>query len=312
MSLPSVVDLWLWESFVAVVFVLLFLDLFVFHKTDHVMKVKEALGWSLFWILLAGAFNLWFASQYGPALGLEFTTGYIVELSLSVDNLFVILLIFKSFKIPAIYQHRVLFWGIIGAVIFRGIFIIVGVDLIQKFHWILYIFGGILLFSGAKLLFESDTKEDVTESYVVKFFKKIMPFTKEIHGQKFFIREDRVLKSTPLFLALMVVEVTDIIFAVDSIPAVLAITNDAFVAFASNIAALLGLRSLYFVLSDWVSKFRYLKPGLAAILAFVGVKMLISDFVKIPSWVSLSVIVAVLFTAGLTSWYVSRKSILKD
>ena len=310
MSLPTVVAPSLWTYFITAVVALLCLDLLVFNRKAHVMKIKEALSWSVFWISLALAFNVWFAYQYGHSLGLEFTTGYLVELSLSVDNLFVILLIFKSFRVPPMYQHRVLFWGILGAVIMRGLFIIVGVDLINKFHWVLYIFGGFLIFSSIKFLFESDEKKDVLDSWFVKSFKKIVPMTKEIKSQNFFVREEGILKATPLFLTLLVVEITDVIFAVDSIPAVLAVTKDAFVAFASNILALLGLRALYFVIADWIERFRYLKPGLSAILGFVGVKMLLVDIFHIPSWVSLTVISMILLTAGLSSWYVNRKSIL--
>jgi tellurite resistance protein TerC len=310
MSLPTVVAPWLWPTFIGAVVVLLVLDLFVFHRKSHVMKVKEAALWSVFWISLAGAFTVWFGHQYGSGLGLEFATGYIVELSLSVDNLFVMLLIFKSLRIPAQFQHRVLFWGILGAIVFRAVMILVGVDLIHQFNWVLYIFGVILIASAVKFLFESDSKEDVTDTWVVRTIKKFIPMTNTVHGDHFFIHEGGIRKATPLFLALVVVEMTDIMFAVDSIPAVLAITKDAFVAFGSNILAILGLRSLYFVIADWIERFRYLKPGLAAILGFVGVKMLIVEFYHVPSWVSLTVIVMILVTAGLTSWYVNRQSIL--
>jgi tellurite resistance protein TerC len=310
MSLPTVVAPWLWPTFIGAVVVLLVLDLFVFHRKSHVMKVKEAALWSVFWISLAGAFTVWFGHQYGSGLGLEFATGYIVELSLSVDNLFVMLLIFKSLRIPAQFQHRLLFWGILGAIVFRAVMILVGVDLIHQFNWVLYIFGVILIASAVKFLFDSDSTEDVTDTWVVRTIKKFIPMTNTVHGDHFFIREDGIRKATPLFLALVVVEMTDIMFAVDSIPAVLAITKDAFVAFGSNILAILGLRSLYFVIADWIERFRYLKPGLAAILGFVGVKMLIVEFYHVPSWVSLTVIVMILVTAGMTSWYVNRQSIL--
>lgn len=310
MHLPSQVDPYLWSYFIGGVLLLLFLDLFVFNRKAHVMKIKEALSWSAFWLVLAAVFNFWFAQQYGGKLGLEFTTGYLVELSLSIDNLFVILLIFKSFRIHPQYQHRVLFWGIMGAIVMRGVMIIIGVDLINKFQWLLYVFGVILIASAIKFIFESDEKKDILDSWVVRTFKKFVPMTHNSETQKFFIVEDGVRKVTPIFLALVVVEVTDLVFAVDSIPAVLALTKDAFVAFASNILALLGLRALYFVVADWVDRFRYLKPGLAAILAFVGSKMLVADFFHVPAWVSLTVIVMILLTAGLTSWYANRKSVL--
>lgn len=301
----------LWPLFILAVLALLAFDLFIFNRKPKEMKIKEALSWSIVWVSLAVGFNIWFAFNYGANLGLQFTTGYLVELSLSVDNLFVMLLIFKSFKVPSKYQHSVLFWGILGAILSRGILILVGVDLVNHFHWMLYIFGAILLISALKFMFETDKKEDVTESWFARYFKKIVPMTSKIESGHFFVKEDGIRKATPLFLVLLVIEATDIIFAVDSVPAVLAITHDAFVAFGSNILALLGLRSLYFVLAEWIDKFRYLKPGLAAILAFVGTKMLIVDFYHIPSWVSLLVIIMVLFTAGLTSWYANKKSILR-
>lgn len=310
--LPSEVEPWLWPSFLTAVVVLLSLDLFVFHRESKEMKVKEAMGWSLVWISLACAFNVWFAFRYGANLGLQFTTGYLVELSLSVDNLFVMLLIFKSFRVAPRFQHGVLFWGILGAIVSRGVLILVGVDLVNRFNWILYVFGGILVASALKFLFETDEKEDVTESWVARSFKKIVPMTAKVESNKFIVREDGRRKATPLLLVLIVIEFTDIIFAVDSVPAVLAVTNDAFVAFGSNILALLGLRSLYFVLAEWIEKFRYLKPGLAAILAFVGFKMLLSKFYHVPSSVSLLVIIMILLTAGLTSWYANKKSILHD
>lgn len=303
----SEVESWLWPTFIGAVILLLAFDLILFNRKSHVMKFKEAATWSVVWLTIAGIFNLWFGLRYGSKLGLEFTTGYIVELSLSVDNLFVMLLIFKSFRIPPKYQHNVLFLGILGAILFRGVMILVGVDLLHKFHFLLYVFGGILIASAIKFLLESDEEKDVTESWLSKKIKAVMPVTNEIHGQKFFIREDGVRKATPLFLALLMIEFTDVVFAVDSVPAVLSVTQDAFVAFASNILALLGLRSLYFVISDWVEKFRYLKPGLATILGFVGLKMILSDLVKVPTWVSLLVIVFVLITAGLSSWYVNRR-----
>lgn len=301
----------LWPIFLSAVLVLLAFDLFIFNRKPKEMKIKEALTWSIVWISLAVLFNFWFAINYGANLGLQFTTGYLVELSLSVDNLFVMLLIFKSFRVPVQFQHSVLFWGILGAILSRGILILVGVDLVHNFHWVLYVFGAILLLSALKFMFETDKKEDVTESWMARYFKKIVPMTAKIESGSFIVKEGGQRKATPLLLVLLIIEFTDIIFAVDSVPAVLAVTNDAFVAFGSNILALLGLRSLYFVLAGWIDRFRYLKPGLAAILAFVGFKMLITDFYSIPSWVSLTVIVMVLLTAGLTSWYANRKSILQ-
>lgn len=309
--LPTEVNPSLWSVFLLVILALLAFDLFIFNRKPKEMKIKEALVWSTVWVSLATSFNLWFAFNYGANLGLQFTTGYLVELSLSVDNLFVMLLIFKSFRVPAQFQHSVLFWGILGAIVSRGVLILVGVDLVHQFHWVLYVFGAILIVSALKFMFETDKKEDVTESWLTRLFKKMVPMTSKIESGSFIVKEDGRYKATPLLLVLIVIEFTDIIFAVDSVPAVLAITNDAFVAFGSNILALLGLRSLYFVLAEWIDRFRYLKPGLAAILAFVGTKMLITDLYHIPSWVSLMVIIMVLLTAGLTSWYANRKSILQ-
>lgn len=302
----SVVPSSLWITFSIAVFVLLIIDLSLFGKSGHKMSTKSALLESGLWMAVALLFNAWFAMNYGKELGTEFLTGYLVEKSLSVDNLFIILLIFSSFKIPAQYQHRVLFFGVLGAIFFRAFFILVGAQLLHMFHWILYLFGGILVITAIKFLVESDDKKDVQESWGTRLIKRFIPTTNSFNGDKFFIVENGIRKATPLFLALAVIEVTDLIFAVDSIPAVFAVTQDAFVAFASNILAILGLRALYFVLADWVAKLRYLKPGLAAILGFIGLKMLLIDIYKIPSSVSLLVILSILVTAGLSSWYVAR------
>ncbi len=302
----SVAPTWLWASFSIAIIILLVIDLSLFGKGEHKISKKKALIESALWISLALIFNVWFAYQYGQELGVEFLTGYLVEKSLSVDNLFIILLIFSSFKIPAQYQHRVLFYGVLGAVVLRAFFIILGAQLLHMFHWILYVFGAVLVFTAVKLLRESDSHADVQESWSLRLIRKFIPTTTSFNSHHFFMIENGVRKATPLFLALIVIEVTDLIFAVDSIPAVFAVTQDAFVAFASNILAILGLRALYFVLADWVGTLRYLKPGLAAILGFIGVKMLLIDFYKIPSWVSLLVIFSILTTAALGSWYVMK------
>lgn len=302
----SIAPTWLWISFCVGIFILLLIDLSLFGKGDHKISRKKALIESGIWISIALLFNLWFGYEYGQALGIEFLTGYLVEKSLSVDNLFIILLIFGAFRIPDQYQHRVLFYGVLGALVMRAFFIILGAQLLHVFHWILYVFGAVLVLTAIKFLRESDTHTDVKESWSIRWIKKLIPTTNQFNGSHFFMIENGVRKATPLFLALVVIEVTDLIFAVDSIPAVFAVTQDAFVAFASNILAILGLRALYFVLADWVVKLRYLKPGLAAILGFIGIKMLIIDFFKIPSWVSLLVIFSILTTAALSSWYVSR------
>jgi tellurite resistance protein TerC len=302
----SVVPTSLWIGFCIGIFILLLVDLSLFGKAGHKMSRKAALVESGLWMTVALAFNAWFAVTYGKELGTEFLTGYLVEKSLSVDNLFVILLVFSAFKIPAQYQHRVLFYGVLGAIVLRAFFILVGAQLLHHFHWILYVFGAILVITAVKFIMETDDKADVAESWSTRLLKKIIPTTTTMNGNHFFVIENGIRKATPLFLALAVIEVTDLIFAVDSIPAVFAVTQDAFVAFASNILAILGLRALYFVLADWVAKLRYLKPGLAAILGFIGIKMLIVDFYKISSSVSLLVIFAILITAGLSSWYVAR------
>lgn len=302
----SVAPTWLWIAFCAGILLLLLIDLSFFGKGAHKVSRKTALIESGLWISIALAFNLWFSFAFGQELGLEFLTGYLVEKSLSVDNLFVILLIFGSFRIPDKYQHRVLFYGVLGAIVLRAFFIIVGAQLLHLFHWILYVFGAILVITAIKFLRETDEKIDVQENWSIRLVRRLMRTTTSFNEDHFFLVENGVRKATPLFLALIVIEVTDLIFAVDSIPAVFAVTQDAFVAFASNILAILGLRALYFVLADWVGKLRYLKPGLAAILGFIGIKMLISEVFKIPSWISLLVIFAILVTAALSSWYVAR------
>lgn len=306
MSQVSVAPTWLWISFSIGILILLAIDLSLFGRGDHVISRKKALTESALWVTVALLFNLWFGFEFGQDLGVEFLTGYLVEKSLSVDNLFIILLIFSSFRIPAQFQHRVLFYGVLGAIVLRAFFIIVGAQLLHYFHWILYVFGAILVITAIKFLRDSDDKVDATDSWSVRLLKKFVPSTSSFDGHKFFTLENGVKKATPLFLALVVIEVTDLVFAVDSIPAVFAVTQDAFVAFGSNILAILGLRALYFVLADWVTKMRYLKPGLAAVLGFIGVKMLIMDFYKIPSAVSLLVITMILTTAALSSWYVAR------
>lgn len=301
----SVAPTWLWISFSIGIFALLLIDLSLFGRGAHKISRRTALIESGLWITVALIFNLWFGITYGRELGLEFLTGYLVEKSLSVDNLFVILLIFGSFKIKDEYQHRVLFYGVLGAILLRAFFIVLGAQLLHYFHWILYVFGGILVLTAVKFLRETDEGENVQESWSLRVLKRFIPTTTS-NENRFFVVEGGVRKATPLFLALVVIEVTDLIFAVDSIPAVFAVTQDAFVAFASNILAILGLRALYFVLADWVGKLRYLKPGLAAVLGFIGVKMLLLDFFKIPSWVSLLVVFSILITAGLSSWYVVK------
>lgn len=302
----SVAPPWLWVSFVGGVLVLLIIDLSLFGRNHQKVNPRAALMEGFIWVAIALAFNFWFASAFGKDLGVQFLTGYLVEKSLSVDNLFVILLVFRSFRIPEAYQHRVLFFGILGAIVLRGIFIILGAHLVNAFHWVLYLFGLFLVVTAIKFMRDTDDDINATENWSIRFLKRFIPTTTQAKTHRFFVKESGKLKATPLFLSLVVIEVTDLVFAVDSIPAVFAVTRDAFVAFGSNILAILGLRALYFVLADWVTRLRYLKPGLAATLAFIGVKMLLMDLIKIPSWISLLVIVSILTTAGLSSWYVSK------
>ena len=287
-------ELWLWIGFNAFIVGMLVLDLAVFHKKPHEVKFKEAAGWSVFWIALALVFNagLWFVR--GQQAGLEFLTGYLIEKSLSVDNLFVFLLVFSYFAVPAKNQHGVLFWGILGALVFRFLFIIAGIELLERFHWLIYVFGGVLIVSGVKLWQEKEKKIEPEKNPLVRLFRRLMPVTPEYHDGKFFVRQAGKLAATPLFVVLLVVETTDIVFAVDSIPAVLAITRDPFIVYSSNAFAILGLRALFFALSGLMQRFHHLHYGLSAILVFVGGKMVASEFVKVPTMASLAVVAAIL------------------
>lgn len=308
----SIVDAQLWVYFLIGITILVFVDLIALHGKTGAMSIRKATLQSIAWISVALIFNLWFGWQYGQEAGIQFLTGYLVEKSLSIDNLFVILLIFKSFQIAPHLQHRVLFWGIFGAIVMRGVLIVIGAGLLHRFHFIIYVFGLILIISGIKFLIGSDEVADVKDHWLVRFCKKWMPLTDRFHGEHFFVKENHLLKATPLFLALLVIEATDLVFAVDSIPAVLSITTDTFIAFSSNILAVLGLRALYFVIAEWIGKLRYLKPGLAAVLCFVGAKMLLVDVIKIPSTYSLIVIIFILLTAGISSWYVNKTQSAKE
>ena len=293
----------LWPGFIVFVALLLFLDLFVLNKKDHVPSTREALKWTALWTAIGLGFSgvIYFAYGAGHVSStltaqqavVNYLTGYLVELSLSMDNVFVIALIFAYFKVPAMYQHRVLFWGIIGAVVMRLLMIVVGVYLLEQFEWMFYVFGALLLFSAVKMVRQS---EDVhpSENPIIRLVKKIVPVTNDYHGHHFWTRENGKRAATPLFIALIMVETTDVIFAVDSIPAILGITTDSFLVFSSNILAILGLRSLYFVLSSMIDKFAYLKYSLALILVFVGVKMLLHHYWHAPEWVSLVVIFSLL------------------
>ena len=301
------VNIWFWIIFNLFVLLMLTLDLGVFHKKLHVVSVKEALTWTGIWIFLALCFNVLVYYLFGQTKALEFFTGYIIEKALSVDNIFVFVLIFSYFQIPAIYQHKILFWGIIGALIMRVIFIFAGVALLEKFHWTIYIFGAILIVTGIKMLFEKDKKMEPEKNPVIKLFKKLVPTTNELHGDKFFVTINYKRYATPLFVVLIMVEITDLIFAVDSIPAILGVTQDQFIVYTSNVFAILGLRSLYFALANIIERFKYLAIGLALILVFVGTKMLAIDFYKIPIHYSLLVIFTILISSVVFSIMKTKK-----
>jgi len=271
-----------WIIFNVFVLIMLALDLGVFHRKSHDVSVKEALTWTVVWVFLALIFNVIIYYWRGQQQALEFFTGYLVEKALSVDNIFVFIMIFTYFQIPTKYQHKVLFWGIIGALIMRVIFIFAGVALIERFHFTIYFFGALLIFTGFKMFNHSNSKIDPDKNPVLKFFKKFMPVTPTLHEDKFFIKIDGRRFATPLFLVLILIETTDLIFAVDSIPAILAITQDQFIVYTSNVFAILGLRSLYFALAGIVHRFWLLSYGLAIVLVFVGIKMILIDFYKIP------------------------------
>jgi len=287
---------------------MLAMDLGVFNKKDHKVPVKEALIYSGIWITLALLFNVFVYFEFGKTKALEFLTGYVIEYSLSVDNIFVFILIFTYFAVPSIYQHKVLFWGIIGALVMRGIFIFTGVALINRFHWIILIFGGFLVFTGIKMLFQKEQEVHPEKNPVVKFFRKFLPVTTETHGSKLFVRQNHKTFATPLFLVLLVIESSDLIFAVDSIPAILAVSKDTFIVYTSNIFAILGLRSLYFAVSGIMVYFRFLKVGLAFILTYVGLKMLVSFIhIEIPILLSLSIIIGILLLSVLASIVIKDK-----
>jgi tellurite resistance protein TerC len=300
-------SLWLWVGFNAFILAMLALDLGVFHRKSHEISVREATIWSGVWIALAMVFNAGIWYFRGGEAGIQFFTGYLIEKSLSVDNIFVIALIFGFFAVPKIHQHRVLFWGILGALVMRAIFIVAGAALLARFHWIIYIFGAFLLFTGIKMALHRHEEIHPEHNPVLKLVRRLVPVTNDYHGGHFFVRHADKLMATPLFLVLVLVETTDLIFAVDSIPAIFAVTEDPFLVYTSNIFAILGLRSLYFVLAGVMDKFVYLKPGLAAILVFVGAKMLLTEVYKIPATVSLLVVVSILAVAVIASLRKNRR-----
>jgi tellurite resistance protein TerC len=295
-----------WLGFIAFVLAMLALDLGVFHRSPHAVKVKEALIWSLVWLALAGAFGVLVHFAFGPERALEFAAGYVIEKALSVDNLFVFVVIFGAFQVPPRSQHRVLFWGVLGALLLRALFIAAGSALLLRFHWLIYLFGAFLLFTAVKLAREKSEGEAKSplEGRTYKTLQRFLNATSELSGERFFTRKNGRRLATPLFVVLLLVELTDVVFAVDSIPAVFAVTRDPFIVFTSNVFAILGLRSLYFVLADFVQRFHYLKPALAIVLGFVGVKMLLTGIVHIPTLISLGVICG---TLGGAVWLSVRR-----
>lgn len=297
--------------FNAIILVLLLLDLFIFHRKNTVVKPKEALWMSACWISIALLFNIFIYYQRGTPDALNFLTGYLVEKMLSVDNLFVFLLIFSYFRVPDHLLHKVLFWGVFGAIIMRAIFILFGIALVEKFHWLIFIFGGFLIITGLKLLLKEEEENSENSSskppLFVQFLQKFIPITNEFHADKFFIKQNGRYFATPLFLVLLAIETTDVIFAVDSIPAIIGITRDAFIVYTSNILAILGLRSLYFALSHLIPLFHYLDYGLAFILIFIGVKMLFSELLTIPILLSLSIVIFILGCSIAASILYPRK-----
>ena len=302
--------LWLWIGFTVFVLGMLALDLGVFHREAHEVSFKEAAAWSVVWIALALAFNALLYVVRGAEAGLQFLTGYLIEKSLSVDNIFVFVLIFSYFGVPARYQHRVLFWGIIGALIMRATLIAAGATLLTTFHWIIFVFGGFLIYTGFKMALHFQKKEarvDLESNLIVRLVTRFMPVAEDYEGQKFFVRHNGKLMATPLLVVLLLVESTDLVFAIDSIPAIFAITSDPFIVYTSNVFAILGLRALYFLLAGVIEQFRYLKLGLAAVLVFVGFKMVISDWYKIPTVYSLGVIGIMLALAILASLLASKR-----
>jgi len=303
-------SIYFWIGFHVFVFIMLALDLGVFHKHTHKIPVKEAIMWSCMWIFLALLFDLfiYLDKDFGKIKALEFLTAYVIEYSLSVDNIFVFILIFSYFAVNDQYQHKILFWGILGALILRGIFIFTGVALINRFHWIVIIFGSFLVYTGIKMLFQQESEVDPEKNSVVKIFRRFLPVTESLHGDKLIIVQNRKLYATPLFLVLLIIESSDLLFAVDSIPAVLAISKSTFIVYTSNIFAILGLRSLYFAISGIMGYFRFLKVGLAFVLTFVGLKMLASFMhFEISIIVSLGIIISILFISILASVIIKRE-----
>ena len=284
----------LWIVFGLIIAFLLALDLGVLHRKAHEIGLKEAVGWSVFWVALSLLFNAGIWAMFGPQKAAEFLAGYLIEKALSVDNVFVFVLLFSSFAVPPKYQHRVLFWGVFGALLMRAAFVFAGAAALEAFHWLIYVFGALLLVTGVKLLLAKGHTEDPARNPMFRLFKRMVPSTPEYHGERFWVREGGRWLATPLLSVLVLIEITDLIFAVDSIPAIFAVTRDPFIVLTSNIFAVLGLRALYFCLAGFVDKLRHLKTGLALVLIFVAAKMLLSEFYKVPIGLSLGVIALLL------------------
>ena len=301
-------SIWFWIGFTAFLLGMLALDLGVFHRKAHEVRLREAAIWSVVWVTLALLFNAGIYWYAGATPAMEFLTGYLIEKSLSVDNIFVIAMIFSYFAVPSMYQHRVLFWGILGALAMRGAFIAMGAYVLEQWHWVIYVFGAILLLTGVKMALREDKPFDGETNPVVRLARRLVPLTTRYDGQRFWTRENGRRVATPLFLVLLLVEFTDLVFAIDSIPAIFAVTRDPFLVFTSNAFAILGLRSMYFLLAGVMHRFVFLKYGLAAVLVFVGAKMMLLDVYKIPTSVSLGTVAAILGVSVLLSWWRSRKA----
>lgn len=290
-----------WIFFTLFIVVMLAIDLGIFNRKSHEVSVKEALVWSGVWVALALAFNAGVYFWQGQEVAVQFFTGYVVEKSLSIDNIFVFLQVFAYFSVPAKYQHKILFWGVLGAIVMRAVFIFAGVALMREFHWIIYVFGAFLVLTGIKMALQKDKEVHPEKNPVIRLLKRFVPISNSYEDGSFFVKKENMILATPLALVLVVIETTDVIFAVDSIPAILAITTDPFIVYSSNLFAIMGLRALFFALAGVIKRFHYIHYGLAAILAFVGVKMLVSEFYKLPSVVALVIIALILTLAMLAS-----------
>ena len=302
------VTIWVWAGFIGLIFVFLALDLLVFHREAHEISIREALVWSIIWSVIGVGFAGVVWAAWGSEIAGEYLAGYVIERSLSVDNIFVFALIFGYFSVPAAYQHRVLVWGIIGAVVFRIAFIAAGASLLETFHWMIYVFGAFLVFTGLRMAFGKEVEVHPESNPALRILRRIIPVTTDYHGTNFFTRQNGMMMATPLLAVLVVIETTDIIFAVDSIPAIFAVTDHAFIVFSSNAFAILGMRVLYFLLAGAMHRFIYLKHGLAIVLVFVGVKMMTEEVLHMPITVSLGIIAAVLIAAMGLSLIVTRNA----